>query len=293
MKRTGFTLLELLIVMAIIGILVALLLPAVQAVREAARRMQCSNNLKQIGLALHLYHDAHTSLPPDQFYWGARKFHLPHFSWQAALLPHIEQQNLLDALPYGQRTAPLPEEESLMTTPIATYKCPSSPGEETNSKRDGFATSNYIGCAESSGARGRVLGTFPSWEWLKPPRKFSDFRDGLSNTAVVGERGLIGLESISLVRGKLEGDYPNRAFDQIGVAWGGIPPNDATTVQFKDGRMVHDDAALGFSSGHAGGVLFVAGDGHVRFVTDEIECAPSIVAPPKAYQLLLGLADGG
>ena len=102
--RGGFTLVELLVVIAIIGILVALLLPAVQSAREAARRMQCQNNLKQLALALHNYHTAHATFPPAGFYDGGGA-NGSTLSWHTTVLPFIEQQNLYDALdrdgPYG------------------------------------------------------------------------------------------------------------------------------------------------------------------------------------------------
>ena len=85
-RLRGFTLVELLVVIAIIGILIALLLPAVQAAREAARRTQCSNNLRQLGIATHNYHDIHNELPPSTTWW-------PRFSWLTMLMPFIEEQN--------------------------------------------------------------------------------------------------------------------------------------------------------------------------------------------------------
>jgi prepilin-type N-terminal cleavage/methylation domain-containing protein len=137
-SRVGFTLVELLVVIAIIGILVALLLPAVQAAREAARRSECTNNLKQIGVALHNYHDTHKMFPPgwipqtgmpgggSGYAWG----------WGTAILPFMEQASLPDQIQYGKITiyaaAGDPAILPLMQTPIAPYRCPSDVGPPTN-----------------------------------------------------------------------------------------------------------------------------------------------------------------
>ena len=130
--RTGirtsgaFTLVELLVVIAIIGILIALLLPAVQAAREAARRMQCSNNLKQIGLALHDYHLPNRRLPGGSSFVDPPPSPLSGGTWVSAILPYIEQQGLYDSFDFaaGMRAV---VNEPYVQTPIASLMCPSDP----------------------------------------------------------------------------------------------------------------------------------------------------------------------
>lgn len=119
-KRLAFTLIELLVVIAIIGVLVALLLPAVQAARSAARRMSCSNNLKQIGLALHTYHDAYKKFPPGGLY--ARNATSSSFSAQARLLPYLDQANLQELINWD---VPYSAQVRVSVTRVPTYLCPS------------------------------------------------------------------------------------------------------------------------------------------------------------------------
>ena len=146
--RPAFTLIELLVVIAIIAVLIALLLPAVQAAREAARRAQCVNNLKQIGLALHNYHDQNNSFPPggvqlflpgnnsDSVGWNGLSNTL---SWRALILPQLEQSPLFNAInlsvtPAGGATAGNPGAGyTIWTTAINSFLCPSDPGSA-----DGF-----------------------------------------------------------------------------------------------------------------------------------------------------------
>ena len=184
--RTGFTLVELLVVIAIIGILVGLLLPAVQAAREAARRMQCSNNLKQIGLAHHNYHDTYRRLPPAWVDWQglwATPLHAAHAN--VAILPFMEQANLANL--YDPHVSWDHPNNALMADKMpATYVCPSTPGGGEIEPECGFQTSDYNYIRSDTG-------------WITDPapakamfeqnefRRFGDVTDGLSNTILAYE----------------------------------------------------------------------------------------------------------
>ena len=124
-KKTGFTLVELLVVIAIIGILVGLLLPAVQSAREAARRMSCSNNLKQMGLALHIYHDTYRRFPPAGFY--QRHVSTDPWSIPARILPQLEQANLQRLIDWNQ---PYSTQGHVAGTRVPVYLCPIEPKDE-------------------------------------------------------------------------------------------------------------------------------------------------------------------
>src|SRR5258708_30049909 len=142
--RRGFTLVELLVVIAIIGVLVALLLPAVQAARESARRMQCQNNLKQMGLAMHTFHDTNQCLPPC-----AQSNTANRWGWQVAILPFIEQSSLFQQLgaPDLTTTASMPFPATpIVQMKIPTYRCPTDLTTQltTNPNFDNYATTNYI-----------------------------------------------------------------------------------------------------------------------------------------------------
>lgn len=205
-KHPGFTLVELLVVIAIIGILVALLLPAVQAAREAARRMSCTNNAKQVGLALHNYHDVYHSFPkivwgyPDRPQNEIGTLPAPyHHTWVTAILPYMEQQTLYDTIDFRLPAWGQPHVGTL----ISTLRCPSDNTYSEVSETHGLAWTNYAG---SEGYHwwptayfgpprpgfdrvGDVSGLFaPGKKW----RAISNMTDGTSNTVIVAERDTLG-----------------------------------------------------------------------------------------------------
>ena len=218
-RGMGFTLVELLVVIAIIGILVGLLLPAVQAAREAARRMQCSNNLKQIGLALHNYHDGHRSFPKVWYYWngnsnGTDKQPAGFYSglgWRVMILPFMEQGNLYNqfnfSLPIHSNVG-TPSNLSLVQTPVQTYLCPSDPVGPLTKSGNQYLWSNWCfphgGCPQNvsvavttyKGLTGagydQVFAQVPYPAGMFDRRrgaglKFSSMPDGTTNTIAVTE----------------------------------------------------------------------------------------------------------
>jgi prepilin-type N-terminal cleavage/methylation domain-containing protein/prepilin-type processing-associated H-X9-DG protein len=288
-NRKAFTLVELLVVIAIIGILVALLLPAVQAAREAARRMQCSNNLKQIGLAMHNYHGAKLTLP---FACGFTK---QTGTWVAFLHPFIEQQNLYNTFNFNLALSD-PANGPAVKTILPGYICPSD-GNAANALvggriqtyhnpdksmgtwyvvsmgpcRDGTTDSNSCTfcsaspkvpsyCCQgsnygSSGPEGNCPGLFGrTWMTSTP---FGEVSDGLSNTILAGET----IPKHCTYNGAYNQNFP--------MAGTQIPIN--TMLETKDGVDSEWWRGCGFKSKHNGGANFVMADGSVHFIGDTID----------------------
>ena len=217
-RRVGFTLVELLVVIAIIGILIALLLPAVQAAREAARRSQCSNNCKQMGLALHNYHDSYKAFPMGLFTDTVTP--APYMCgsvWGLKLLPYMEQQALYDQFDHNLIAidAVSPANVAVIATPVAGFVCPSVPGGiDRNYVGDTTilgitftwttaAPSDYLPTEELDRDYRRMAfgdttldhGAGVLQEWGigmfggdNLSSRISDIKDGTSNTFIVGER---------------------------------------------------------------------------------------------------------
>jgi type II secretory pathway pseudopilin PulG len=267
-----------LVVIAIIGVLVALLLPAIQAAREAARRTSCTNNLKQIGIALHMYHDSYQHLPSGwtaehpttgKPYWLGK----PGWAWGASLLPQLEKQNVTDSVIDFERPITDPANEKARTTPMDVYRCQSDdaggtfelfPGPMPKPNYDpGFIatvipTSNYVGVFGSvqmldvCGGSGDCVGN--GMLVFQRSFRFAEVSDGLSHTFVIGERN--SRYSTSTWLGVLAGGAhaPGRI-----VAVATDPPNSETGASFN------------FSSYHTNGTNSLAGDGSVKLISQEIE----------------------
>ncbi len=216
-QRRAFTLIELLVVIAIIGILIALLLPAVQKIREAAARMQCTNNLKQIGLAVHNYHDSFNFVPPGYIDGNTNPTSTPDndvgpgWGWAALLLPYVEQQNLFNQINLKQGIV-VGTNAAAAKTALKIYQCPSDPYQQNFPVYDStfstpFATvahSNYVGCngweecfnnaggaGQGGGSDGLSGGLGQSGDGLfyrNSHYRLTDVTDGLSNTIIIGER---------------------------------------------------------------------------------------------------------
>lgn len=238
-NRYAFTLVELLVVIAVIGILVGLLLPAVQAAREAARKVSCKNNLRQLGIALHSYHDTHGSLPTGCIEWrgaGAPR-HFRQFAWSAFLLPFLEQQNLHSRIDFSF-PFDAPENELAAAQHISVYECPTA--EKRDLKRAQIDYGGLFG--ERLRDRKPDDGVF-----LYDTRiDFSDIRDGLSMTIAISED--VGGPDSEWINGR-----------NVFVQSGGI--NDPHA-------WIGDNE---IRSQHAGGAMLLFADSHVDFVSESID----------------------
>lgn len=205
-RRVGFTLVELLVVIAIIGILVGLLLPAVQAAREAARRMECSNNLKQIGIALHNYHDTNGSFPAQAVWGPGRAPHtLPyHHTWLTAILPFMEQQPLYDSVDFR-----LPAWGQAITSAQAPFlQCPSDTAYRQVYEAHNITPSSYGGSEGYHWWPNATVGPTAPWNSYGDPitttaelsglftvtrfNRMADVTDGTSNCMIVAETDSAG-----------------------------------------------------------------------------------------------------
>jgi len=241
-RRRGFTLIELLVVIAIIAALIALLLPAVQQAREAARRTQCKNNLKQIGLALHNYHDTHNAVPPQATYAIGSSF--SGYSIHSRLLPHLEQGNLYQKVNYSVGYAAQPE---ICRTPMPIYRCPSDAkdglrmdaGVDYAPTSYGFSIGTWLGLDQQT-ARGGD-GAFG----YNLTHSFGGISDGLSNTLAAAD---VKAFTAALVDGgqpaALNAPPPDTP-EQV-AGYGGAFDKDLCHTQWVTGRTIQSGLTATF-----------------------------------------------
>jgi prepilin-type N-terminal cleavage/methylation domain-containing protein len=302
-RAAAFTLIELLVVIAIIAILIGLLLPAVQKVREAAARSQCANNLKQIGLAIHSYHDANRKLPYGRSGGGASRH-----SWAVLLLPYLEQTGLWQIYTnsytgvtqdYGINqisSTTVPDIKTARETQVPVFFCPSrrqptasltdlvnappstpnpddpygSPGDYAACRGDGNTTTVSGVTADTGMFLQTGTQTAPKAQ-LKI--RFADIQDGLSNTFAIGEKHVpIGTFNDQNDGSIWSGGYPAGIFRRAG---------EGSTIAFSPNDPVTGE---NFGSWHTGVSQFVFGDGSVHVLSSSV--------PGSTLGLLANRADG-
>lgn len=255
-QRRAFTLIELLVSIAIIAILIALLMPGVQSAREAARRIDCTNRLKQWGLALHNYHDTHRILPPGSISRGPSLAPLSGWGWQALALPQVEQGPLYAQCDFSLHNAH-GSNRALIRLGIPHTHCPSDIADDT------FEV-NLPGHPPILVATGSYVGSGDILSGLSDTR-LSKVTDGLSQTLLLGERN---------VHAPVNGTIPFMS------SWCGVISEQDVSISSSSpyvyaaySRPINSSATspMVFSSRHPGGANFTWGDGAVRFVADTID----------------------
>ncbi len=288
-NRRGFTLIELLVVITIIGVLIGLLLPAVQMAREAARKAQCTNNLKQMALALTAYHDTFGSLPPATLRFKGDPYCVSCgygslFTFRSLILAQMEQPALYQAINFNYRYSPhgvgdrlgVPVNATAAATLVGSYVCPSDDGGSPDD--GGYGAGNtqvripfasYFGSAGSTISPGCVWpgcgcdvgGAIEGTMYGFGSVRFVEIRDGLSNTLLLGEAARIRANWI------VGWDQSVQRIAAAGInrAWPNAPGTCFIPASLNPPQS-GPQSALGFGSYHPGGANFAFGDGSVKFL---------------------------
>jgi prepilin-type N-terminal cleavage/methylation domain-containing protein/prepilin-type processing-associated H-X9-DG protein len=312
-RHSGFTLIELLVVIAIIAILIALLLPAVQQAREAARRTQCRNHMKQLGLAFHNYHDQHKRFPPYSVAGGVGNAQDIDRTWGygSMLLPFIDQAPLYNQMGVGQTnlvpqasgnmtnvndytTANANTPERLFITKIPVYFCPSATGADFNKYQKNMGTMMYaVNNQLMPSGNPPPFGVCTSFS-------IGDVVDGTSNTLLMGEKALMDSPFVSI--GTIWGSG-RLCTSRTGIVAAQCPMNTPLEGSWTTGTNCYSETAAGsakatrasLSSAHEGGAHMLMCDGAVRFVSENISASPNFggtaAAENYTYQNLFNIND--
>jgi len=276
-RRLGFTLIELLVVIAIIAVLIALLLPAVQAAREAARRAQCTNNLKQIGLALLAHHDAKRHFPSSYFatqpYSDGATDTSPGWSWAAQVLPYIEETALFKSINFNLPVQD-PSNAAAIRAPIAMFICPDDPAPaDAFTVPDGFgsplataARSSYVACIGSDESDVDAL-TGNGIFYRNSQTRIADITDGTTKTIMAGEKAWGNAQSIwaGAISGGVCQRGPTNPCPGTGAASYPAPALVVSHSHLNNALTDTDGGLDDFSSEHVEGSNFVFADGSVHF----------------------------
>jgi prepilin-type processing-associated H-X9-DG protein/prepilin-type N-terminal cleavage/methylation domain-containing protein len=277
-KKAGFTLVELLTVTSIVTVSMSLLLPGLQKVRNQARVAACKNNMKQLGLSMHNYHETFSTLPPGWVIKETKANAGPGFGWGVMVLPFLDQAPLYSQLNFSQP----PAMDAKTQTKLAVYLCPEDTGAALNSVRGKFATSNYSGSSGDQLLPGSVDLPDPGTEAAKKlwtglfyhnsSVRFRDITDGTSNTFMLGEKSVTSAAGI----------------------WVGVRSNQNADDSVTDCNNASKLNAVihSFSSLHGGGANFLLVDGSVRFVLDTVDSKAGADSPNGVYQKLAHKSDG-
>ncbi|HBO42430.1 MAG TPA: prepilin-type cleavage/methylation domain-containing protein [Planctomycetaceae bacterium] len=285
-RSRGFTLVELLVVIAIIGVLIALLLPAVQAAREAARRLHCTNNLKQLALGVQSYHDGYGCFP-----YGALDSH--QMSWRVSILPYIEQQNLHEQFNFRLTSLAGSTNLAVALTPVNDFFCPSATnllsiytGGQVNGVQT--YTAHYFGVAGAEGIdpAGTTYESDPTTNpsiygyvgrngvlTLNETITISDISDGTAATFLLGEiaHDEPGIYGYAGGTGRAIGGGDGQPW--VSGTTGNRPTLACKSIEIGINMPGVATSQIAFASYHPGGASFAKCDGSVSFVDEDVDMA--------------------
>lgn len=276
--RRGFSLVELITVTGVLMVGLSVTLPGIQKARDQARITKCENNLKQLGVALHNYHDTFKKFPPGWIVKDTKANSGPGYGWATMILPFVEQAALYNQL--NQMSGP--KLDKFTQTSIPGYLCPDDTAAELNSVRGKFATSNYSACSGDQPLPGSVDLPDPGTDaalklstgmfFHNSSVSVADVSDGLSNVIMLGERSVTSAAAI----------------------WVGVRSNQNAGDSVTDCNHTSRLNAVihSYSSLHGGGANFLKADGAVGFIADAIDSKPGAGKPVGMYQKLAHKSDG-